>query len=351
MIYYILLIILVLLISLFKDHVNSLKGIFVVLFMFSAIRFGIGTDFLKYYQFTSGVIDIRENNYMLLEPFNILLIVIGYLLHLPQFYFIISSLLISIFFYYGIKQNSKDYLLSSLCFIGFPFFYLESMNIIRQFVAIAIVFYAIRYIYEKNFTKYALLVLMASLFHISALIAFILYVSNIFEFNRHKNIFLIIISIFLGEIIHYFLQILIFIPFFYKINYYLSTHQEGYRFVFLSMIMLNIVNLVFYNKINMIDKKNKFLLDSFNMGCCVIFLFKDIPVIAGRLVFYFYIMEPILLSYQLTLLKKPQEKFILSVGMCILAVILFFQSIAPYRDLFIPYKGVWINTSFNRAMY
>ena len=345
MVYYALLIILLLMISFSKDHVNSLKWIFVVLFIFSAIRFGVGTDFLKYYQFTSGVIDIREKNYMLLEPFNILLIVIGYLFHLPQFYFIISSLLISIFFYYGIKQNSKDYILSSFCFISFPFFYLESMNIIRQFIAIAIVFYAIRYIYERNFLKYAFFVLIASLFHISALIAFILYISNIFEFNRCKNIFLIIISILLGRIINFFLQILAYIPLFSKINYYLSTPQEGYQLFFLSMIILNTINLVLYNKINKIDEKNKFLLDSFNIGCCIIFLFRDIPTIAGRLVFYFYIFLILIIPNYYLLFK--QKKFVKLLLFTIL-IILFFTRIwySAYlhdigkmpSDPYIPYK-------------
>lgn len=321
MIYYILLIILVLIIGFSKNHNKSLKGIFVILFLFSAVRFNIGTDYPKYYQFTSGMIDIRENNYMLMEPFNVLLIITGYILHSPQFYFIISSLLVSIFFYFGIKQNSSDYFLSTLCFICFPFFYLESMNIVRQFIAIAIIFYAIKYIYEKNFAKYASFILIASLFHISALIAFILYINNFFDFNRQKNIFLLVLSIFLERIFHYLLQALAFLPFFSKINFYLSTNQEGYRFVFLSMIVLNIINLIFYNRINKIDEKNKFLLDSFNIGCCLIFLFMDIPVIAGRLIFYFYAFLILIIPNYYRLFK--QKVFIKSL-LCIILIILFF---------------------------
>ncbi|MEJ5317867.1 MAG: EpsG family protein, partial [Tenuifilum sp.] len=99
-------------------------------------------------------------------------------------------------------------------------------------------------------------------------------------------------------------------------------------------------------------KHYNFFLNGYILSIALYFLFsRSLLVMISRGSFYFNIMETILLSYQLTVFKKPSNKLIISVLLCILAVILFFQSIAAYPDLFIPYKGIWINTSFHREVF
>ena len=67
-----------------------------------------------------------------------------------------------------IRDYSTDYSMSLVLFISA--FFMLGFYYIRQLMAVAIVFYAYRYTQGHNFLKYLILVLMASLFHTSALV-------------------------------------------------------------------------------------------------------------------------------------------------------------------------------------
>src|SRR5690606_24008100 len=138
------------------------------------------------------------------------------------------------------KKHSRDYFLSALCFVGFPMFFLESLNIVRQFVAISIIFYSITYIHEKKFTKFLTCVLLACMFHVTAFVAVIMYAVNLPFVNRKFNLMIFLIAIPAGKIFYALLSSL---SGFSKISYYLNLNSDGYFFVFLAMILLNGINL------------------------------------------------------------------------------------------------------------
>ena len=125
MLLYVFFIVLILLAGFIFNPKIRLQLIFILLFLISAVRFQVGTDFMTYFNVTSGFIDITQNNYMLFEPVNVWLIRIGYYLNSAQFYFIAASFLMMLFFYQGIKKHSRDYFLSAICCVGFPMFFLE----------------------------------------------------------------------------------------------------------------------------------------------------------------------------------------------------------------------------------
>lgn len=54
-------------------------------------------------------------------------------------------------------------------------FYFYSFNIVRQMCAVAIVFFATRYLRKQQYFRYVLLVLLATLFHTSAIIGFLAF--------------------------------------------------------------------------------------------------------------------------------------------------------------------------------
>jgi hypothetical protein len=319
--------------------------IFTLLFIFSALRFQVGTDFMTYFNVTSGVIDITQNNYMLFEPLNVLLIRIGYALNSPQFYFVVASFLMMVFFYLGIKKHSRDYFLSALCFIGFPMFFLESLNIVRQFVAISIVFYSITYINERSFIKFLGCILLACLFHVTAFVAIIMYAVNLPFFGRKFNIFIFLLSIPAGKVIF---AVLSSLSGFSKINYYLNLNSEGYFFVFMAMILLNTINFIFYEKLVREGGIIKNALDIFNLGCCFFLLFQDIPVIGGRAAFFFLIFLILIIPYYTYLFKQP---LFVRFPVIVLLIALFFVRIwySSYLhttgrmrlDPYLPYKTVF----------
>lgn len=66
-------------------------------------------------------------------------------------------------------------------FLYFAIFYMQTMNIMRQYVAIAIVFFATRYIHKRNYVKFVLSVLLAAMFfHKSAVVGLIYLAMEVF---------------------------------------------------------------------------------------------------------------------------------------------------------------------------
>jgi len=309
---------------------------------------------MTYFTVTSGKIDITTNNYMLFEPLNVWLIKIGYLLNSPQFYFIMASLLTMMFFYKGIKLHSRDYFLSALCFIGFPMFYLESLNIVRQFVAISIIFYSITYINERSPGKFLACVFIACMFHVTAFVAIIMYAVNLPIFNRKFNLIIFLLAIPAGKVFYALLSSL---SGFSKVSYYLNQNSDGYFFVFLAMILLNVVHFIFYEKLVNEGGIAKNALDIFNLGCCIFLLFNDIPVIGGRAAFYFLIFLVLIIPYYTYLFK---QNLIIRFPVAVVLVVLFFVRIwysshlhetgRMRLDPYMPYKTVFHNPSAIRPI-
>jgi len=59
----------------------------------------------------------------------------------------------------------------------------------------------------------------------------------------------------------------------------------------------------------------------------------------------------LLIASQMCLLKGKDTKFAAMILLLIFSIFFFFQSIATYSDLFIPYKGIFINNNYHRVLY
>ena len=87
----------------------------------------------------------------------------------------LTSLIINIGVFVGLYRI-KEHLSYNIAIMVYCFmFYQNTYNLMRQWMAIAIIIYGIKYIYDKNLIKYVLTVLIAMLFHRSAFIGISLY--------------------------------------------------------------------------------------------------------------------------------------------------------------------------------
>lgn len=91
-----------------------------------------------------------------------------------QTIFFIVSLITYVFLFRSITFFSDGKTTSLLIYFSLLFFVLD-MSGMRQSLALSIFFYSIRYIYEKNFVKFALLLLLAASFHWSAYLLLCMY--------------------------------------------------------------------------------------------------------------------------------------------------------------------------------
>jgi hypothetical protein len=84
----------------------------------------------------------------------------------------------------------------------------------------------------------------------------------------------------------------------------------------------------------------------------IYFLFaSSLLILVNRGSLYFNIMESLLISCQLLVFNRNKDKAYVLIVLFLVSIILLFQSIAAYQELFIPYKGLFYNTDYKREMY
>lgn len=77
--------------------------------------------------------------------------------------------------YLGLKRINKRYPIWLGMLVFYMLFYNTSLNMMRQWIAMSILFYGLCYLLEHEKKKYFIVVIVACLFHTSALIGFAIY--------------------------------------------------------------------------------------------------------------------------------------------------------------------------------
>lgn len=155
----------------------------------------VGTDTWNY---TQPFNPNYDNSTLVLDAnveygYQIFVYLINYLTN-DYYWYLIGIALISItLMVYAIRKYSIDYILSVYIYITFGF-YTFLFNTVRQAIALAILFYGIKFFLEKKLIKYLVVVLIASLFHISAWIMIPFYFIVHFKFKVEIKAILIFIS-------------------------------------------------------------------------------------------------------------------------------------------------------------
>ena len=96
------------------------------------------------------------------------------------FLFVIA-ILIYVPVFVAINRYSKMPYISILCYFAFSMFS-YSLGIFRQMIAISILLCGLKYILERKFFKYLLIVILAMLFHTTAILGLALYVLSFLRF-------------------------------------------------------------------------------------------------------------------------------------------------------------------------
>lgn len=93
------------------------------------------------------------------------------------FFYVELIILILIYksFAYFNKYVSKNIKIAQMFMLYFFLMYNESLNLMRQSISIAIILYGFRYVYEKKLLKYLITVVVAMQFHITSLLAIVIY--------------------------------------------------------------------------------------------------------------------------------------------------------------------------------
>lgn len=161
----------------------------VALALFAGFRYEVGVDYENYIALFYGVDGYVTKELGFIWIINILK-GLGFN---AQMLFLLTSALILCFFYKSVQIFSLNKWISLFIYLCVSTFFLSSFNGVRQYVAISVFLYSLKYIYSREFLKYSCLItLVAFFFHFTIVFMIPLY---LFLNNRYSNISKILMGI------------------------------------------------------------------------------------------------------------------------------------------------------------
>ncbi len=144
----------------------------VIFTFFAGFRYNVGVDYPNYVKIFQG-----EQYYLAREiGFAYMLDVIHYIGGTYQLMFLILAVIMQFFVYKIIRYYSTNVWFSCLIYLGIAPFFIATFNGTRQYIAIAIFIYSLRFIDTRQYKKYILINLFGIFFfHESLLIIALLF--------------------------------------------------------------------------------------------------------------------------------------------------------------------------------
>lgn len=315
----------------------------------SGLRYGIGTDYFNYeviYQENINNdwatltryrgISLEIAPYILCRIANVLFG--GY-----QGFVFLMALLTGFFFFIFFKENLSKNNFPLMLFIYFILIYPASFNVIRQIVAVSIVAYSLKYVFQRKFVVFMGLILLATTFHTSAIFCLFLYYVYAKRNKSFYKDFLFILFLFL---IPSFFEILFGmvtrISFFSRyIEMYSNTMAYNANYIdIIIRIPIALLILLFSKKLVEKEKNNRFFILLYATEFASILLGFYMHW-AFRFLYYGIIAE-IALVPQMIKCAKRKERVILQIFIIIYYLLFFWTSyfsngnngIFPYTTIF-----------------
>lgn len=147
-----------------------------ILICVAGFRSGVGTDYWQYAAaYDKYVLNIWDAIFNFKEPgINIIAKISSWIYDDYTVMFFIAATITVGLSVWTISKYSNTFAFSILLYI-FTGAWNGSFNGVRQYLACAVIFAGHRYIIDRKFIKYILIVLMASAFHITAIVMIMLY--------------------------------------------------------------------------------------------------------------------------------------------------------------------------------
>lgn len=303
----------------------------------SGIRFNIGWDYKAYYETIE--FDLMTNIMLNGEYLNIALIEISKYFDEFSIYFIFSSALIQLLIAFVIKKYSVNPWLGLLVFYSFPLFFLNSLSIIRFFIALAITFFAFSFLTNKKYTKYLIAVIIASLFHKSAIIAVIFIVVSRIKLTRIRIIICILFIPVLKAVVVFLVT-----KFYSGYAIYLEpvSAQQGSKAIIVVFAIILFI-LIFKEKLEYDDEIIEIANKLFIFGGLWYLMFMEYGVLGHRLSLYGTIFMVLIIPKTLMLFKK-QDRPILTIVCVFLFSLMYIYTLMIGSDAYLPFKTIFSHT-------
>lgn len=322
---------------------NNLKNrkiyifiVFGLLIIIAAIRsYTIGTDTEQYtgsYKVIRSIDFAKHNTIRFEIGFFTMCKILNYFSEDPQILLIITSLIIFGAMGFFVYENSEDVIMSSILFVTLNYYGLF-LSAMRQALAIGIIAFSLRYLYEKKYIKYFLGILVASLFHQTAIIMVVLiFFRNIKFFKKYLYIdILIAIVAFMfanklfGVIVKFFTVYESYSKSsFFESNYFAALLNSVVSFVIL-------ITGIFCYELSNGEKYKEYDFNAFIMSISFILYVVTMKInIFSRATMYFSIFTIVWLPNSINSIDNAKQRMVLKYCVFIFSM-LYWIVIAKYR--------------------
>ena len=330
--------------SLKKYNKNNLMFCVLIFIIFTVIQGcranNVGTDTSKYVNIYNIIKNLPWSSVILKEDFN-LEIGFGLLMKIlssinlsARFFLIVVAMIINGALSYFVYKNSKNPLLSIIIFMGAEFFTL-SFTALRQMLAVVIILNAYTFIKESKFKQAVFLIILASMFHTTALVFLPVVLFKKISVNK-KFLIIFVTLLILVQILGF--PILEYILGNTYYGRYLNNGTIGEGIVqLLVIIVYTTLGLIIYYKC---DKKPEYNTLILIMLTAILIQSLTWKIqLLGRAMWYFYIFNMIYLPNLINEIKGIKQKNILNVvvgGLSVAQYVLFsmdMYNVMPYYFL------------------
>ena len=340
------------------DNVKKASLCLWSMFLFSAVRYGIGYDYYGYLRAVLHEADSFEIERY--EPLSRVLIEIGYYTHYQMFYALAA--LLTLYPVYRVCVDLSFFPAFALViFFLFPNYYLESLSIIRNCIAYSFVFYAYYQLVKNNKLASAFFIILACLFHKSALVGILIY--PIFYFRQSLKIHFIafVASFFISLAVMTLIgQYSALIPILANIEHYADAGASGGGSMTIIVNFIAVINFLLWKRLVKLDSANTNYLAFFNLGTILWNVFIGVDsTIALRLSSFFQIFIILLVPQYCYAVDDRYSKWVHRGAysfFLLLFVSYFVINIRSYlsdpdRMSNIPYQTVFYHKDYSNYLY
>ena len=225
-----------------------LKIIFIILTLFSGLRYKVGADY-EGYEFIFSLLSSDIENYEIIrleKGYYLLIKMINLISGTQQLVFLIMAIISNYLIYKFIIESSRDKILSVFIFFLVGPYYSSGFNGIRQYLAISLFLYSLKYLKNRKIFKYFFFIFLGFLFHKSCILLLPLYLILNLKYSLKGKIFILILSSF----VDYKLLPTILNIFNYDIYNSIVIYRVNSNFYFLLLFLIFSIFILLYNEKN-----------------------------------------------------------------------------------------------------
>lgn len=254
-------------------------------------------------------------------------------------FILLYTFIIYYLFYLSLKEYCVNYTFGMILFMSLMFFF--TFTYLRQMVGVGFAWFAIRYVYKKELSKFIICVLVAASFHNSAIILVPLYFLPIKRFSQRSIIIIMSLCLALGlsggpsALFSLYGDVT---DMQYRTDSY-AEQEIGFRYEYIIEALVFLYFILKNYSIISDTKKNIVLLNT-SLGFCAILLLFVQSLNGGRLGWYYLIGVISTLSLIANNVKSnKQTRKIIS----IICFLLFFRILYYWGVMLSPYKTFFTN--------